>query len=144
MDDVLSKRCTVCRKSRRRRLITNFIIVLLTMGVVGVATWGLTDSIKDTHHQVDTAWGLVQDASDTVRLFVTGFICVSLPDLDCLMSQVQSIVNIASNTVSLLEKLSPSLRAVAKAASGMGSEQQHMLMTVLCVLAGCKTTASLR
>ncbi|KAL3132610.1 hypothetical protein ABBQ32_009139 [Trebouxia sp. C0010 RCD-2024] len=87
------------RKSCRRRLITNFVLVLLTLGVVGVATWGLTDSIKDTHHQVDTAWGLVQDASDTV----------------------QSIVNIASNTVSLLEKLSPSLRAVAKAASGIAN-----------------------
>lgn len=56
------------------------------------------------------------------------FTRVSLPDLHCLMSQVQSIVNIASNTVSLLEKLSPSLRAVAKAASGMGSEQQHTFM----------------
>lgn len=42
------------------------IILLLTLAVVGVGTWGLTDSIKDSNHQVGTAWGLVDDASNTV------------------------------------------------------------------------------
>lgn len=46
----------------------SFAILLLTLGLVGVGTWGLTDSIKNTDHQVDTAWGLVDDASNTVRL----------------------------------------------------------------------------
>ena len=63
---VLIKHSFVCRKTRRRMLLTSFILVLLTLGVVGVGTWGLTDSIKDTSHQVNTAWGLAQDASDTV------------------------------------------------------------------------------
>ena len=36
----------------------------------------------------------------------------------CLLIQVQSIVNIANSTFTLLEKLSPSLRAVSTAAVG--------------------------
>ena len=63
---LLSKHCTVVRKTGRGRLIMSFIILVLTLGVVGVGTWGLTDSIKDTNHQVDTAWELVNDASRTV------------------------------------------------------------------------------
>ena len=68
--EAYGKGFTVLRNNRSR-LVTSCLILLLTLGVVGVGTWGLTDSIKDTNDQVDTAWGLVNDASNTVRLLVS-------------------------------------------------------------------------
>ena len=59
-----------CRQSASARLAISFIILLLTLGVIGVGTWGLTDSIKNTDHQVDQAWGIVSNASSTVRIAV--------------------------------------------------------------------------
>lgn len=76
LEFVLSKQCTVHRKINRSNLIVSCVILLLTLGVVGVGTWGLTDSIKDTNHQVDTAWGLVDDASNTVRPHVYLLLCL--------------------------------------------------------------------
>ena len=58
---------TCCRRSATGGLIVSLIILLLTLGVVGIGTWGLTDSIKNTNHQVDAAWDLADDASNTVR-----------------------------------------------------------------------------
>ena len=78
----LSKQCTVHRKINRSKLIVSCVILLLTLGVVGVGTWGLTDSIKDTNHQVDTAWGLVDDASNRVRPLVYLLFCLRFLQLN--------------------------------------------------------------
>ena len=121
---VLAQQALYCyRKTNRSRLIVSCLILLLTLGVVGVGTWGLTDSIKDTNHQVDTAWRLVDDASSTVRLLVLpysfiGSSCSSKFYLCFPLSQVQSIVDIANSTFNLLQKLSPSLRAASRTAVG--------------------------
>ncbi|DBA96611.1 hypothetical protein WJX77_007202 [Trebouxia sp. C0004] len=86
------------RRSATARLAIRFIILLLTLGVIGVGTWGLTDSIKNTNHQVDQAWDIASNASSTV----------------------QSIANLATGIFAELSQLSPTLVAVSKTLVGLG------------------------
>ena len=97
----------------------SLIILLLTMGVVGVGTWGLTDSIKNTDHQVNSAWGLVSTASNTVsdvKLARAETNCTMLNP--CLCLQIQNILNLATTTFSELTQLSPTLVSVSRTLAG--------------------------
>lgn len=114
-----------CRRSATGRLAVTFVILLLTLGVVGVGTWGLTDSIKNTDHQVDTAWGIVSNASATVSTARDRLCCSkqtvvkAWPLTSMIMClQVQSIATLATGIFSELNQLSPTLVAVSKTLVG--------------------------
>lgn len=118
-----------CRKAASRRLAVSLLILLLTVGVVGVGTWGLTDSIRNTNHQVDTAWGIVATAKSTVS-------AAALAVLPCLMwdtpvwsnhvkhmavLQVTNVSDIATTIFSLLDQLGNTLVTTSKILTGLST-----------------------
>ncbi|KAK9810263.1 hypothetical protein WJX72_007562 [[Myrmecia] bisecta] len=50
---------TASRKRRTCSWVTNALVLLLALGVVGVSAWGMYESIKTTDGKVDVFWGVV-------------------------------------------------------------------------------------
>lgn len=113
------------RKAASGRLAVSLIILLLTVGVVGVGTWGLTDSIKNTNHQVDTAWEIVGTAKSTVSVVASAQLCnaswASMESTGAL--QVQNVTTIATTIFSLLDQLSGTLLSTSQVLTGVPALQ---------------------